>query len=446
MRHIGYLLVALWALAAPLWAAENGVTTYTLDNGMQVVVIEDHRAPVVTHMVWYKVGSADEQAGHSGIAHFLEHLLFKGTEKHPEGEFRRIIEANGGSDNAFTSYDYTAYFQRIAADRLGLMMEFEADRMRNLVLSEEDVRVERNVVIEERNQRVDSDPGERMGEQREAALYLNHPYGRPVIGWRHEIEALTREGALRFYDTYYAPNNAILIVAGDVEPEAVLALAREHYGPLAPSDLLPERTRPQEPPQLAERRLTYRDARVRQPYVTRLYLAPHSRSGDQAEAAALSVLADVLGGGITSHLAQTLQFDEQVALDAGAYYRSTGLDPQEFGVYAIPAEGVSLEEVEARLDAAIASFLEQGPDPELLERVKTRVRASEIYALDSQSGRARKYGVALTTGLTVQDVQAWPEMLQAVTADDVMAAADALFDRRRSVTAYLMSDDEEVTQ
>ena len=446
MRHIGYLVVALWALASPLGAAGNGVTSYTLDNGMEVVVIEDHRAPVVTHMVWYKVGSADEPAGQSGVAHFLEHLLFKGTEKFPAGEFRRIIEENGGNDNAFTSFDYTGYFQRVAADRLGLMMELEADRMRNLVLSEEDVRVERNVIIEERNQRVESDPGAIMGEHRAAAQYLNHPYGRPIIGWRHEMEALDHDDALSFYRTYYAPNNAILIVAGDVQPEEVLALAETHYGPLAPSDLLPERSRPQEPPQLAERRLIYRDARVRQPYLTRIYMAPQRRTGDQAEAAALSVLSDVLGGGITSHLAQTLQFDEKVALDAGSFYGATGLDPQGFGVYAVPAEGVSLEEVEARLDAAIAGFLEDGPDPALLDRVKTQVRASQIYALDSQRRRARRYGTALTTGLTVEDVQAWPEVLQSVSADDVMAAARELFDRRRSVTAYLMSDDEEVTQ
>ncbi len=449
MRQIGYLLVALWALAVPGWAAQDGVTTHTLDNGMEVVVIEDHRAPVVTHMVWYRVGSADEPAGNSGIAHFLEHLMFKGTETRPEGEFRRIIEENGGNDNAFTSYDYTAYFQRVAADRLGLMMQLEADRMRNLTLTGEDVRVERNVILEERNQRVAADPGAIMGEQRSAALYLNHPYGRPIIGWRHEIEALDREDALAFYDTYYAPNNAILIVAGDVQPAEVLALAQEHYGPLAPSDLLPERTRPQEPPQLAERRLSYADARVRQPYLTRVYLAPQRRAGDQKEAAALSVLADVLGGGITSHLAQTLQFDEQVALSVGAFYGATGLDPQGFGLYAVPTANVTLAEAEARLDAAIADFLERGPDPELLERVKTQLRAAQIYALDSQQGRARQYGTGLTTGLTVEDVQAWPDVLQSVTAEDVMAAARKLFDRRRSVTAWLVSDEtpaEEVTQ
>ncbi|MEM9778502.1 MAG: pitrilysin family protein, partial [Pseudomonadota bacterium] len=386
------LVVTILSLFAPLVAAsEKAVSTYTLDNGLEIVVIEDHRAPVVTHMLWYRVGSVDEVQGTSGIAHFLEHLMFKGTDELGPGEFSRIVEANGGSDNAFTSFDYTGYFQRVASDRLGLMMKMEADRMRDLVLNEADVLTERQVVIEERTGRVDNDPASLFREQRRAALFLNHPYGRPIIGWRHEMVDLSLEDALEFYQTYYAPNNAILIVAGDVDPDEVLSLAQTHYGPLEPSKNLPERLHPQEPPHLSERRMIFRDARVRQPVMIRDYLAPSRQSGAQEEAASLSLLADLLGGDVTSHIVQKLKFEEQIALDAGAFYTATGIGPQVFGIFAIPAPGVTLEEVEARLDAAVASFV---PDAEALARAQTRIRASQVYALDRQSSRAQRYGVA----------------------------------------------------
>jgi zinc protease len=217
-------------LALPA-AADEPVTTFTLDNGLNVVVIEDHRAPVVVQMIWYRVGAADEPAGHSGIAHFLEHLMFKGTEKIAPNAFSGIVEAQGGDDNAFTSWDYTAYFQRIAADRLELVMEMEADRMRNLRLTEDDVTTERQVILEERAQRTDSDPGSLLMEQMRAAQFLNTPYGIPVIGWRHEMAELSREDALSYYQRFYAPNNATLVIAGDVTPDKVKALAETYYGP-----------------------------------------------------------------------------------------------------------------------------------------------------------------------------------------------------------------------
>lgn len=293
MLRLAALLTTLWTSAA--LAAED-VTTYTLDNGMDVVVIEDHRAPAVVHMMWYRVGSADEPVGASGVAHYLEHLLFKATETMESGEFSRVVAENGGSDNAFTSYDYTAYFQRVAADRLELMMRMEADRMENLRLTEDDIVTERNVVLEERNQRTENSPGALAQEQFRAAQYQNHRYGVPIIGWKHEMEQLSLDDAQSFYDLYYSPNNAILIVAGDVEPEEVLALAEEHYGPIPFEPNLPERIRPQEPPQRAERRITYTDPRVSDPYVTRSYLAPERDSGAQEKAAALVYLANLLGG------------------------------------------------------------------------------------------------------------------------------------------------------
>ena len=249
MRLRSYFIASLTALASFVMAGASQAETisnFTLDNGLEVVVIEDHRAPVVVQMIWYRAGAADEPAGKSGIAHFLEHLMFKGTDKIGPEQFSDIIEANGGSDNAFTSWDYTAYFQRIASDRLEMVMEMEADRMRGLKLEESVVLTERDVILEERAQRTDSDPGALLGEQMRAALFLNHRYGVPIIGWRHEIAALTREDALEWYDRYYAPNNAILIIAGDTTPEEVRRLAEKYYGPIAPSDQIVPRLRPQE--------------------------------------------------------------------------------------------------------------------------------------------------------------------------------------------------------
>ncbi len=437
------LFSAVVSSCAVLWtsaAAAAPVTTYSLENGMDIVVIEDHRAPVVTHMVWYRAGAADEKPGQSGIAHFLEHLMFKATDELESGEFSKIVAANGGNDNAFTSHDYTAYFQRIIADRLELVMEMEADRMTDLVLSDDDIIPERNVVLEERNQRVENNPGSLFSEQRNAALYLNHPYGRPVIGWKHEIEKLDREDALEWYRTYYAPNNAILVVAGDVEPAEVKRLAEIHYGPIPPSEGLKERVRPAEPPHLSPRRLVFEDPRVRQPYVIRSYLAQERDSGAQEEAAALTILAEMLGGsGITSVMGRKLQIEEEIAVATGAFYSGQGLDQQNFGVYVVPRPGTSLDEAEAAMDRAIAAFIEEGPDPAHLARIKTQIQASEIFALDSQEGLARRYGAALTQGLTVEDVAAWPDVLAAVNADDLVSAAKNVFDLNKSVTGYLRS-------
>jgi len=426
------------AAAAPLYGED--VTTFALKNGLELVVIEDHRAPVVTQMVWYRIGAADETAGHSGIAHFFEHLMFQGTDKLAPGEFSATVEAQGGNDNAFTSWDYTAYFQRVASDRLGLMMQMEADRMRNLTLSEDDVSTERQVIVEERGQRTDSDPGALLNEQMAAAQYMNHPYGRPVIGWLHEIKALTREDALAFYKANYAPNNAIVVVAGDVTPDQALKLAETHYGPLEPSsDILP-RARPVEPPQLAERRIVLEDSRVSEPYVIRSYLAAERNPGDQRKAAALTLMAELLGGNpTTSVFARELQFKRGVATWSAAFYDGTSVDPDTFGVYVMPVPGVALADAEAALDEVIAGFLKDGVNAEELARIKTQARASTIYGRDNAEGLANMYGQALAVGLTVKDVQDWPEILQSVTAEDIMAAATEVFDRKRAVTGWLQA-------
>ncbi len=442
------IFAALGALAVSASAAFSAgdVTEFTLDNGLQAVVIEDHRAPVVVHMLWYRAGAADEVPGTSGVAHFLEHLLFKGTDTLAPGEFSAVVAENGGSDNAFTSYDYTGYFQRVAADRLGLMMRMEADRMVNLHLDGEDILTERDVIIEERNQRVENNPGALFGEQRRAAQYLNHPYGRPVIGWRHEMEQLDLDAALSFYRQHYAPNNAILIVAGDVTPQEVRALAEEHYGPIPPNPDLTPRMRPAEPPQTSERRLVFEDPRVAQPYVLRTYLAPERDSGDQRTAAALVLLAELLGGGQTSFLTQRLQFETNTALYAGAFYSPVSLDDTTFGLVIVPTPGVTLPEAETALDSAVADFIAQGVDPAALERLKFQIRAQQIYALDDVGSIARQYGQALTGGLTVADVQAWPEVLESITGAEIIEAArSVLLNRKAAVTGYLTAPEPAAT-
>lgn len=447
MRRLSALAFTFAAgvTAATAQTVDEQVTTFELDNGLDVVVIEDHRAPVVQHMLWYRAGSADEPKGSSGVAHFLEHLLFKATDTMEAGEFSATVAAHGGRDNAFTSYDYTAYFQRVAADRLGLMMKMEADRMKNIQLTEENIETERNVIIEERNQRTENNPRALFGEQMNATLYLNHRYGTPIIGWMHEMRDLDREDALDFYRTYYSPNNAVLVVSGDVEPEEVRALAEEHYGAIPANPDLPERLRTEEPPHRAERRVLFDDPRVAQPYVSRSYIAPERDAGAQEKAAALTLLAEILGGGTTSYLAEKLQFDTQTAVYTGAFYSGVSLDDTSFDLVVVPQEGVSLEEAEAALDEALRSFIETGVDPEQLERIKMQLRAQQVYERDNVDSVANRYGRALTSGLTVEDVQAWPEILQSVTEADIVEAARAVLRPEGSVTGWLMQA-EEATQ
>jgi len=436
MRIFGLGLMALTLLIRPVMAQE--ISSYSLENGMDVIVIEDHRAPVVVQMVWYRAGSADEPAGVSGIAHFLEHLLFKATDDLAAGELSDTVAANGGSDNAFTSYDYTAYFQRIAADRLELVMKMEADRMRDLRLTVDDIATERDVILEERNTRTENSPDALFGEQRRAAQFMNHRYGIPIIGWKHEMQQLSLEDALAFYRRFYAPNNAILVVAGDVQPDQVLTLAKKYYGPLAPTADLPKRSRPTEPPQLAERRLTFVDERIAQPYVIRTYLAPERNSGDQKQAAALTMLADLLGGSAqTSVLGRKLQFETSKAVYTSAYYGGQSLDETTFGLVIVPSQGVGLAEGEALLDQAIGEFIKEGVDADQLERIKMQIRASLVYQQDNVQAMAHEYGSALTQGLTIQDVKDWPKVLQQVTAEDVIKAAELLLDKNRAVTGWL---------
>ncbi|MFG6079807.1 M16 family metallopeptidase [Paracoccus litorisediminis] len=440
LKRLSPLALALLAATPALAEMPKGISHFKLDNGLEAVVIEDHRAPVVVQMLWYKIGSADEQPGKSGIAHYLEHLMFKGTDKLGPGELSKTVTANGGMDNAFTSYDYTAYFQRIAADRLPLVMEMESDRMANLKIGEDDWKAERQVVLEERSQRTDSDPGAQFGEERSAVQFYNHPYRRPVIGWRQEMEGLTRDDAVAWYDAHYAPNDAVLIIAGDVTAEKAKELAEKYYGPIAPKADSTRKPRPQEPEQRADRRMERSDPRVPQPVLIRTVLAPERNASDQKQAAALSVLAELLAGSAqTSVLARDLVLTGK-ALYVDASYDGLTVDPTTFGISLVPAPGTSNADAEAALDAALAKFLQDGPDAAQLERVKTQIRASRIYAQDSAHGRAYDYGQGLSVGLTVEDVNDWPDVLGAVTAEDIREAAKLVLESRGSVTAWLLPE------
>ena len=418
-------------------ASDTAVTRGKLDNGLDIVVIPDHRAPVVTHMIWYRNGSADDPLGKSGIAHFLEHLMFKGTAKNPAGKFSDLVSDLGGQENAFTSNDFTAYFQRIPKEHLAVCMEYEADRMKNLVLTDEVVAPERDVVLEERRMRTDSDPGEILDEAVQAAVYTSHPYGKPVIGWAHEIESLERADAFNYYERFYTPENAILIVAGDVEPEATLALAARIYGPVAPFGAAPKRSRPQEPRPTTHRQVSLVDDKVEQPRYQRVHLVPSYRTAAPGEAEALEVLSYLLGGGQTSLLFKTLVMQDKVAVAAGSHYMGTSLDETRFFLYAVPAPGVTLDALDAALDAVVTRVADVGFDEAALARAKTRLIAEAIYARDSQMTLANWYGASLTTGLTLEDIAAWPDRIEAVTADGVRKAARHL-DRKRGVSGYLL--------
>jgi zinc protease len=450
-RSLGFraaLAALVVALAAGGTRAEPGKTfgaeTFTLENGMQVVVIANHRAPVVHHSVWYKVGAADEPPGRSGIAHMLEHMMFKGTETIAAGEFSRIVARNGGRDNAFTSHDYTGYFQSISADRLELVMEMEADRMVNLVFDENDFLTEREVVLEERRSRTDTRASALFAEQLAAVQYLAHPYGTPIIGWEHEIRAFAYADALAFYSSHYAPNNAVLIVAGDITVPELRSLAERTYGAI-PARPVPERARPTEPPQLAARRIEMKDPRVASPEWVRSYLAPSYRDDPDGLAVPTDVLVSILGGGTTTRLYQALVVDKELATDAVAYYQGGTYDKTRVTLFVRPRPGVAIEAVEAAVEAELATLIENGVEPDELDRAKFNIHAQAVYARDSLYSLARIFGTALTAGMTVEEVESWPDRVQAVTAEDVLAAAKALLVPEHSATGVLLPDGEEAS-
>ncbi|MER9415640.1 insulinase family protein [Mesorhizobium sp. M0306] len=438
----GTLLGLALAMAAPALADNNPddgvVTDFLLDNGMEVVVIPDHRAPIVTHMVWYKIGSADEPPGKSGIAHFFEHLMFKATSDHAAGELDRAVASIGGSDNAFTSYDYTAFHETVVPQALGEMMGFEADRMRNLILNDDVIKTEREVILEERRSRIDSNPQAVLDEEIDATLWQNQPYRIPVIGWMQEMEKLNRTDARAFYNKYYTPNNAVLVVAGDVEPETVKALAEKTYGKIARGPDLPPRIRPVEPEQNTRRTVTLTDGRVSVPSFTTQWVVPSYHTAKPGEAEALDVLSEILGGGNRSRLYQELVVRQGIAAEAGAFFQGTMLDDTNFTVYGAPRGDAKLADIEAAVDAEIARIAKDGVTSDELDKSKDRFVRSMIFARDKQEDMANIYGSTLATGGNVQDVQQWPDRIRKVTADQVKAVAARYLNLDHATTGYLL--------
>lgn len=435
----GFLIGSFWAMSAGQ-ADVFGAKETVLDNGLRVVVVENNRAPVVTHTAWYFVGAMDEPLGKSGIAHFLEHLMFKGTDTRGPGEFSEIVARNGGRDNAFTAQDYTGYIQTVASDRLGLVMALEADRMQNLNIAEEFFEPERQVVLEERRQRTDTSPRAILAEQAASAFYRNHPYAVPIIGWEHEIEALTLQDAITFYQTWYAPNNAVVIVAGDVVAEDVFALAQETYGAVPARDV-PARPIPQEPPLVTKTVVTYSDPRVRQPALGIRLQAPGLGAGaDKQTVYALDVLSTILSGG-TGLLYEDLVIEQKVAIAAGGWYDGDGRGPGQFGLFVSPADGVTLDEAEAALRASIARIVEEGVPQEEVARAITRLQDAAVTAMDSLSGPANVIGRSLMAGWTLQDIETWPETIGAVTVEQVNAAARSVFSGSGEVVTKLLSEE-----
>ncbi len=440
-RAATVLILALASIGAMLparpAAASGAATTFTLANGMLVCVIPDRRVPVVTHMVWYRIGAADDPAGRSGLAHFLEHLMFKGTAKTKSGAFTRTVTGLGGRHNALTTHDTTTYFQRVAKEHLRAVMELEADRMQGLVLTDAEVTTERDVVREERRGSIDGAPIAALNEQMLAQLYQNHTYRRPVLGWAHEIASLGRDDAVDFYGSYYAPNNAILVVAGDVTPDEVRGLAEATYGTRKPSASVTPRRRPSEPPHTAARSLRLVDARAGAPVVLRYYDVPGWVAAKPGEAEALAVLARILGGDDTSRLYRHLVLEAKVAAHAGADYQGGNMDGGRVALLAVAAGDQAAAVIEQGIDHVVGKVARDGVDADELARAKRALEAEHVFETDDQEKRARRYGEALTTGRSLADFEATPARIEAITADDVKRIAAAYLDARRSVTGVL---------
>lgn len=412
---------------------------FTLSNGLAVVVLTNKRAPIVSHMVWYRVGAADEPQGKSGLAHLLEHLMFKGTATVPDGAFSRTVAANGGQDNAFTSWDFTAYFQNIAKDRLEMMMQMEADRMSGLTLEPSQVKKEIEVVLAERQQRSENTPLDRLREAMSAVLFVHHPYGRPVIGWESEIKALTREDALAFYRTWYSPSNAILVVSGDITVDELKPMAERTYGKVAARPV-PARNRVVEPQLDAERRVSLKDANITQPIFMRLYKAPSFNTAKPEEVAALDVMAEILGGGPTSRLYRRLAMDLRVATNVRFDYDATAHDLATASAIITPVEGYDLTLIEQSYDALVRDLVSNGVSEAELNRAKMRLVNSAIFARDSVQAPAYVFGMTLASGGDVSDVEKWPQRIMAVTAEQVQVAAKGLFGQAGAVTGLLLPD------
>jgi zinc protease len=414
------LTIVLLSCCATAFAAD--AQQRTLGNGLKVIVKEDHRSPIVVSMVWYRAGSMDEVSGTTGVAHVLEHMMFKGSKKIPPGEFSRIIARAGGRDNAFTSRDYTAYHQQLHKSKLALALELEADRMANLVLSDEEFAKEIRVVMEERRMRTDDEAHAQVSEQLMATVYAVHPYRTPVVGWMNDLANMHASDARRWYESWYVPNNATLVVAGDVVAEEVFDLAEKHFGPIA-SRPLPIRKPQAEPTQKGIKRLTVK-APGELPYILMAYHAPVLRNpAEDWEPYALYVLNGILDGYDAARLNRELVRNARVAISAGSSYDAINRGEGLLYLDGTPAQGRSVAEVEAALRQQIARIVDEGISEQELRRVKAQVTAADVFSQDSVYGQASRIGMLETVGIPYQTMELQVRKVQEVTAEQVRQVA-----------------------
>lgn len=439
LRPCAWLGLVAMAIAGTSAAAavDSRARSFTLDNGLELVVIEDRRAPVVTHMIWYRAGAADDPPGKSGLAHFLEHLMFKATGRFAPGELSRLVAGLGGNDNALTSHDSTLYYQRVAREHLATVMALEADRMVDLRFTAEEVATERDVVIEERRQRIESSPLNALSEEINSALYRGHPYAVPVLGWPQDIMRLDGEDARQFYERYYAPDNAIVVVAGDVDAEVALELARASYGHLprrgAPATRTPASVTEPEHGQ----RIVRADARVSAATFYRAYAVPGAAGVNGHEAETLEVLTRILAQGETSRLHVRLVRNGRLAVSTEGGYRAATREAQ-IAIYAVGSRGIGPDGIESAIEAAIAELRDNGVTEAELERARATIEAKHVFDSDSQLSLAMRYGEGLVTGRSIASIEGHAERLAKVTREDVRAAAARYLDLRRAVTGWLL--------
>lgn len=415
------------------------IDSFTLKNGLEVIVIPNHRVPAVNHTLWFKIGAADDPRGKSGLAHYHEHAMFLGTAKHKAGEYSNIIARNGGEQNAFTGYDATAYFINISKENLPLAMEMEADRMNGLTASEADMEKEKQVIIEERRMRIDNNPDALLAEQINASLFRNHPYHWPVIGWQHEMNGLTRQDVMEFHKKWYHPNNAILIVSGDVTTEEVKRLAEKYYGNI-PRVEVPARVWTDEPPHRVSQHMVMHHAQVSQPELSRTYSTSSLGYGKKEEALPLFVLAQVLGGGKTSRLYRSLVTEQKLASGVDVDYNGFSRGPSEFSIDVVPDQGVDNAKLEEAVDKELAEFLKTGLTSDELARAKTLLKAETVFARDGLSGVGNIMGWIRMIGLPADYFNKWPELIDQISADQVLAAAKDTLKDEQSVTALLLPE------
>ena len=425
---------------SPSQAKVFNAESFTLENGLEVIIAPNDRAPVVNSMIWYKVGAADEPQGLSGMAHYFEHLMFKGTDTLAPGEFSRLVKKLGGNDNAFTGQDYTAYFQTIAVEHLDKMLSLEADRMVNLKVPPEHFKSEKKVVLEERRQRTENDPKGLFGEQMRSALFVNHPYGTPVIGWMNEIEGYEWEDVKIFYDTWYAPNNALIIISGDVNADKVRPMVEKHFGALEPKRL-PNRKRSKVPRAIGATEMTLEHPSIHQASFSKMLIAPNFAQ-NKKDSLALQVLEQILSGGPTTRLYKSLVVDQKKATSVGFSYSGTALDYGTISLYGTPQNDDDLKSLIQDIETEITKVQNDGVTAQELTDAKQQLIDSAVYARDSLSGPAMIIGQNVATGSTLNDIETWPEMIEAVTVQNIQRVAKKYLDTqnpwlRPAITGYL---------